>query len=70
MVDNRLGRNIRKLRKDRGWTSDELAAKAGLSSVRGIEIGQRANPRTATLYAIAKALGVEVGTLWEEGGDD
>ncbi|RTL68602.1 MAG: XRE family transcriptional regulator [Pseudonocardiaceae bacterium] len=51
-----LGRNVRRLRKDRGWTQDELAAKIKVeqTAISLIE-NSRANPTLQTLEALAIA---------------
>ncbi|MBC9879926.1 helix-turn-helix transcriptional regulator [Bradyrhizobium sp. INPA01-394B] len=61
-----LGRNVRRLRKDRGWTQDELAAKLNVeqTAVSLIE-NARANPTLETLEAIAVCLGVKFAELFE-----
>lgn len=61
-----LGRNVRRLRKDKGWTQDELAAKLNLEqmAVSLIE-NSRANPTLETLEAIATCLGVKFAELFE-----
>ncbi|HVA61822.1 MAG TPA: helix-turn-helix transcriptional regulator, partial [Mycobacteriales bacterium] len=63
-----LGTRVRQLRADRGLTAGRLAEQAGLS-VRGVlylEHGHR-DPRASTLLAIAAALGVGVGELFDDG---
>lgn len=54
-----LAANIKKLRKAKGWTQNDLAVESGISfrGVQDIEVGKR-NPRSETLQAIAGALGV------------
>lgn len=61
-----LGRNVARLRKEKGWTQDELAAKLGIEqmAVSLIE-NSRANPTLETLEAIAACLGVRFGELFE-----
>jgi transcriptional regulator with XRE-family HTH domain len=56
--DTTIGTEIRKLRQRRGWTQEELAARADLSRevVAKIELGGTA--RMETYHAIARALGV------------
>ena len=55
---------LRELRSQSGYTQEELALAAGISRnhlqllERGV--GRVANPRLATLYALADALGVRV----------
>lgn len=55
-----FGRQIREARNARGWSQDELAARAGVSrpSVARIERGDDVS--TATLVKVARALGLTV----------
>jgi transcriptional regulator with XRE-family HTH domain len=59
-----FGRNVARIRNDRGLSQDALAEKADLDRayVSGIERGVR-NPGIKTVLRIARALGVEVGDL-------
>jgi transcriptional regulator with XRE-family HTH domain len=59
-----LGRNIRRLRRRRGLTQEELAFEAGidLTYMGGIERGKR-NPSLLVLARIAKALSVPLAKL-------
>lgn len=54
-----VGQNTAKIRKDRGWTQEQLAEKSGLSQqyISGLENGLR-NPTIVTVYELASALGV------------
>ncbi|AZV00252.1 transcriptional regulator [Paracoccus kondratievae] len=57
---------IKKLRKDKGWTQDVLAAKAGLSRSQLAMIEAETRPaNTVRLNAIAAALGVPPEDLFE-----
>lgn len=51
-----LARNVRRLRKERGWTQDELAAKIKVeqTAISLIE-NSRANPTLHTLESLATA---------------
>lgn len=67
-----VGENIKRIRKERGLTQDELGNLVNLSGVAIMryEKGQR-EPRQDTLIKIAKALGVHLRDLadtsmWEE----
>ncbi|MBO0447645.1 helix-turn-helix transcriptional regulator [Enterococcus ureilyticus] len=62
-----LGINIRKLRKVRGMTQEELAenARTTKQSILKIEKGETI-PLSTTLYAIASSLGTTVETLFGE----
>lgn len=59
-----VGRNVRKLRQQRGLTQEELAfeAKIDLTYVGGIERGKR-NPSLMVLARIAKALSAPLPKL-------
>src|SRR5712664_1224735 len=61
-----LARNVRRLRKEKGWTQDELAAKvqAEQTAVSLIE-NSRANPTLETLEALAASLGVKLIDLFD-----
>jgi transcriptional regulator with XRE-family HTH domain len=65
-VAKALARNVRRLRKDKGWSQDELAAKLQIEqmAVSLIE-NNRANPKLETLEAIATCLGVRFVDLFE-----
>lgn len=56
--------NIRKIRKQRGYTQEKLGEISGLGRIRIVEIeGSRYAPTLATLNTLAIALGVEVYLL-------
>lgn len=59
-----LGALIRRLRKERGMTSEELAHRAGLTVgyVGTIERGAR-HPSLSTLRALSQAMGIRVRDL-------
>lgn len=59
-----IGRNIKRLREEHGWTITELADRAGIfrEHVSRYESGSR-NPSLTTAAAIAQALGVTVNDL-------
>jgi transcriptional regulator with XRE-family HTH domain len=59
-----LGRNLQRLRLDKGWSQEELAEETGLhrTYISGVERGVR-NPTIAVLAKIAKALGVAADEL-------
>lgn len=61
-----LAANVRRLRKERSWSQDELAAQSGIeqAAVSLIE-NSRANPTLLMLEGIAKALEVSFGELFE-----
>lgn len=60
-----VGDRIRRLRKEREWTQEQLATKAGLrrTHLTAIETGAIQMPDTPTLNVIAGALGVSLGNL-------
>ncbi len=64
-VAKELARNVRRLRKLKGWTQDELAAKLRIEqmAVSLIENG-RSNPTLQTLEAIAECLDVRLVDLF------
>jgi transcriptional regulator with XRE-family HTH domain len=59
-----VGDKVRDLRKERGWSQQELADRAGISmqTVSNLETGRHV-PGIATLSKIAGALGVGLGEL-------
>lgn len=59
-----LGKRVRELRKERGYSQEKLAEYAGIheNHVRRIE-GGTANPSYLVLVKIAKALGVSTAHL-------
>lgn len=54
-----VGRNVRRLRQQRGLTQEQLAELSGFSQqyISGLEKGRR-NPTIVTLYELALVLGV------------
>ncbi len=52
-----VGRNIARIRRERGLTQEEVEERSGFSQqyLSGLEQGQR-NPTIVTLYEIAQAL--------------
>jgi DNA-binding XRE family transcriptional regulator len=63
-VVTQLGRRLRKLRLDKGWTVEDASERFGVepAHVRRIEAG-RTNPSLATLVSIAHGLSIDIGTL-------
>ena len=61
----KIASKIRKLRKEKSWTVEELAEKAGLSksSLNYIERGI-SDPKLSSLFNISKALGLSVPDLF------
>ncbi len=65
-----LGRQIRKVRKEKGFSQEHFALEAGLdrSYYGGVERGER-NLAALNLMRIAVALGVEVGELFPKASE-
>lgn len=66
IAQRRVGKRIRELRLERGWSQEFLAAESGLNMnyLGGIERGER-NPSLKNLARIADALSVTVPDLVE-----
>lgn len=64
-LEKTFGRNVRRLRKERGLSQEELADRARLhpTYVSGIETGYR-NPTVKIIGRIAVALEVEPAALF------
>ena len=64
-----LARNLRRLRLERVWSQDDLAAEADVRQalVSAIEV-ETANPTLETLDRVATALEVELARLLEKSG--
>ncbi len=62
-----VGQNVRRLRLAAKFSQAELAARMGVDRayISGLELGQR-NPTVVTLWHLAKALGVVMGSFFEE----
>jgi transcriptional regulator with XRE-family HTH domain len=60
-VAESYGRMIARLRKERGWTQQDLADHAGVGkrTVQSIEAGESKKPQQAKVDAIARALDIE-----------
>ena len=63
-IRRRLGRNLQRLRQEKGLSQEAFADLAGLhrTYVSGVERGIR-NPTVTVLQKLADALGVKVGAL-------
>lgn len=63
-VRERLAANMKRLRKERGWSQEDMAEKAGLDRtyVSGIE-RQKKNPTIIVVERVAKALSCSIGAL-------
>ncbi len=65
-INENLGRRVRKLRADRGWSLEELASVSGVSRSMLSEIErERANPTLSVTYRIARAFGLSLQDLIE-----
>ncbi|MCG3181040.1 MAG: HTH-type transcriptional regulator SutR [Phycisphaerae bacterium] len=63
-VSRNLGQQVRQMRKDRGWTLQELAAASGVSRSMLSQIErQQANPTLTVAFRIASAFGVALSEL-------
>jgi len=62
-----IGDNIKKLRDLAGMSITDLSKASGVgrSTISEIESGKAQNPKSNTITAIAKVLGVNIGTLTE-----
>lgn len=62
-----LGNNLRRLRKERGWTQEELAARAGVNErhYQDVEAG-KTEVGVKLLGKIHRALGVEWSEMMAE----
>ena len=65
MTERHIGTIVRRLRRQRQLTQEQLAARTGLSQghVSHLENGERLNPGMTTLKRLARALGVPVAEL-------
>jgi transcriptional regulator with XRE-family HTH domain len=64
---NTVGKNIRKIRTDKGLTQDELADRCGFyrTYINLIETSKRL-PSSFSLYKVAKGLGTTIGELYPD----
>jgi transcriptional regulator with XRE-family HTH domain len=63
-INKKVGLNIQKLRKAKGWSQEQLSLKTGLhrAYIGQIERGEK-NIGLINLEKIAKALGIKMGKL-------
>jgi len=63
-----IAKNIRLLRKEKGFSQDRLSkeAEVAYNTIVKIESGENPNPTVNTLERIAKALGVSIEKLFKE----
>ena len=65
-INENLGRRVKKLRRDRGWSLEQFAAASGVSRSMLSEIErERANPTLSVTYRIALAFGMSLRDLIE-----
>lgn len=62
-----LSANVRKFRRRKGWSQEQLAEESGLhrTYVSGVERGAR-NPTIKVIAVLAKALGIKTADLLKE----
>jgi len=67
-IRRQVGANVRRYRKERGWSQEELAFECEIhrTYISGVERGIR-NPTIVVLEKIAKVLKVPPGALLEAG---
>ena len=63
-IKARVGKNVARLRKEKGWSQEQLAFECGLhrTYVSGVERGVR-NPTIVVLAQISQAVGCEPADL-------
>jgi len=63
-ICQRVGRNLKRLRQEKGWSQEEMADRSGLhrTYISGMERGIR-NPTVTVLERVARALGAPIGAL-------
>ncbi|MCZ6640367.1 MAG: helix-turn-helix transcriptional regulator [Gammaproteobacteria bacterium] len=65
-IRRQLGRNVQRIRKEHGWSQEELSFESGLhrTYISGIERGAR-NPTALVIEQLAEALKVPSARLLE-----
>lgn len=65
-IRQRVGRNLQRLRLEKGWSQEELAEESGLhrTYVSGVERGVR-NPTVTIIDKLALALGASPGEFFK-----
>jgi transcriptional regulator with XRE-family HTH domain len=63
-IRQQVGDNVRQIRKERGWSQEDLAFESGLDRtyISGVERGVR-NPTVLVLHELAQALKVPAPRL-------
>ena len=65
-INENLGKRVRKLRADRGWSLEELANASGVSRSMLSEVErEKANPTLTVTFRIARAFGMTLQELIE-----
>lgn len=65
-INENLGRRVKKLRADRGWSLEELATASGVSRSMLSEVErEKANPTLTVTFRIARAFGLTLQELIE-----
>lgn len=66
-IRNKLGKRVRTLRKQRGWSQEEFADKAGLhrTYIGSVERGEQ-NVSIDNIERIAKTLGITIEGLFKD----
>lgn len=68
-INEWIGRRVKKLRQERGWSLEELADSSGVSRSMLSEIErERANPTLTVTFRIARAFGMTLEDLVEGAG--
>jgi len=66
VINENLGKRVKKLRADRGWSLEELARASGVSRSMLSEIErEKANPTLTVTFRIARAFGLSLQELIE-----
>lgn len=67
-ASDQLRKRLRELRRDAGWTQEQLAEKAGLNykHYQEIERGGKREVRLSTLECLARAFGINIAGLFTE----
>ncbi len=63
-IRKQVGLNVKRLRREKGWSQEDLADECGLhrTYISGVERGIR-NPTVLVIEKIARTLGVEAAEL-------
>lgn len=63
-----FGENLRRLRRDKGWSQAELASKAGIktSHISTMETSDEGDPKLSTIYKLINAFGCSPNALLQD----